>query len=170
MYLTYEEYLNMGGTLNETDFDEYEVEAEILIDYYTFNRLQNINFTTINAGIFSDKSEKIISGGVFEEDFSNDFDYTNINRRVKQCMYKLISIAQLQNKAFSVGQNIDVSGNSAITSQSNDGVSISYNVLSASEAFERCKTESVNIIKHYLNGIKDNLGRKLLYRGLYPNE
>lgn len=40
-YLTYDEYLDMGGTLDSTVFLDYVIEAEAVIDWYTFNRLQN---------------------------------------------------------------------------------------------------------------------------------
>ena len=41
IYLTYVEYTNYGGTLDETTYNEYEFEAETLINHYTFNRLAN---------------------------------------------------------------------------------------------------------------------------------
>ena len=41
MYLSYEQYTAMGGTLTETVFLNYEFEAEALINYATFNRLKN---------------------------------------------------------------------------------------------------------------------------------
>jgi len=40
MYLTYDEYLNMGGTLDEATFNTLEYEARAKVDYYTFGRLQ----------------------------------------------------------------------------------------------------------------------------------
>lgn len=40
-YLTFEDYLNMGGTLNATAFDELEAVAEMHVDRYTFNRLRD---------------------------------------------------------------------------------------------------------------------------------
>ena len=40
MYLTYEEYVEMGGTLDEATFNEYEFEARGLVDWYTFDRLK----------------------------------------------------------------------------------------------------------------------------------
>lgn len=40
MYLDYESYQNMGGTLDETTFNNYEWEASAHIDYHTFNRLE----------------------------------------------------------------------------------------------------------------------------------
>lgn len=40
MYLTYEEYQALGGTLDATTFAEYEFDAQKVIDYYTFDRLK----------------------------------------------------------------------------------------------------------------------------------
>lgn len=40
MYLTYSEYQDMGGTVEETAFNDLEFEAESIINWYTFNRLQ----------------------------------------------------------------------------------------------------------------------------------
>lgn len=137
MYLTYEEYLNMGGTLDEAAFDNYLIDAEMLIDWYTFNRLEN---------------------------------ETVIPEKVKKCGYKLISLADMKSKAFVLGREVNGEGNASVASQSNDGVSISYNTISASQAFDLLKSESENIIKQYLNGVVNSLGRKLLYRGIYPDE
>lgn len=137
MYLTYEEYLNMGGTLDEAAFDNYLIDAEMLIDWYTFNRLEN---------------------------------ETVIPEKVKKCVYKLISLADMKSKAFVLGREVNGEGNASVASQSNDGVSISYNTISASQAFDLLKSESENIIKQYLNGVVNSLGRKLLYRGIYPDE
>ena len=38
-YLTYEEYQQMGGTLDETLFNTLRLDAQGYIDWYTFNRL-----------------------------------------------------------------------------------------------------------------------------------
>ena len=38
-YLTYEEYTEMGGTLDETLFNTLRLDAQGYIDWYTFNRL-----------------------------------------------------------------------------------------------------------------------------------
>lgn len=46
-YLTYDEYLQLGGSLKETPFNILEVEARKEIDKYTFGRLQNLE-TQIN--------------------------------------------------------------------------------------------------------------------------
>ena len=140
MYLTYNEYREYGGTLDETAFADISFEAESYIDWYTFNRLWN---------------EKVIPA------------------RVKKCVYQLIRLIDMQMKLLSAPLE-DVSQTDSITPQimsmSNDGVSISYNAISAQEALESCKTKVDNTIKHYLQGITNSLGRKLLYRGIYPDE
>lgn len=41
-YLTYNEYQELGGTLNETPFNVLELEAQKNVDKYTFGRLQNL--------------------------------------------------------------------------------------------------------------------------------
>lgn len=149
MYLTYAEYQNMGGTLDETTFNDFEFEAETIVNWYTFNRLKN------------------------------DTEYPT---ELTRCMYKLIELVKLEADAMMLGKQTNQSseGNTVsqgiyISSQSNDGVSISYNSINASELFNKLSsTEKGNVIettiKRYLNGVVNSLGRKLLYRGLYPNE
>ena len=148
MYLAYDEYQEYGGTLDETTFNDFEFEAENIINWYTFDRLKN------------------------------ETDYPEA---VKRCMYRLIYMAKLKADAMQLGMAVstteETSNNSspAIQSQSNDGVSISYNVLSASELFNALATKTKGsevdqIIQRYLQGIKNSLGRKLLYRGFYPGE
>ena len=138
MYLTYTEYMNMGGTLDETAFNDFEFEAESIVDWYTFNRLHNMS--------------------AYPE-------------KLKRCMYSLIKMTAL--KANLLGQGEAEEGGTikgTIASQSNDGVSVSYNTLGASEAFKLCDDEVGNTIKRYLQGVTNELGRNVLYRGLYPGE
>lgn len=139
MYLLYSEYVNMGGMLDETLFNELEFEAEAQVDWYTFNRLQN------------------------EEE---------LPERLKRCMYALINLIYKVQQASLLGDDGsgDSSINAAVASQSNDGVSISYNVVNAKDAVELSKNEIENTIQKYLQGVMNSLGRKVLYRGLYPGE
>lgn len=142
MYLSFTDYQNMGGTLEETAFDDLAFEAESIIDWYTFGRLRN------------------------EE-------YDNLAVEVKKCMYhiiKLINDKQLAMQPATDSESDTSGGISSIASQSNDGVSISYNVLSASEALESIKNEVEDLIKKSLSYVKNSLGKKVLYRGLYPGE
>ena len=141
MYLSYEDYQNMGGTLDETAFNNIEFEAECIVNWYTFDRLKN---------------------------------ETTYPDELGKCMYALIKLI-IQKSASLYGQGgadggvaFAVAG--TYTSQSNDGVSTSYNVLSASDMLKSSEKEMGNTIKMYLNGVVNSLGRKLLYRGLYPGE
>ena len=140
MYLSYEVYKSMGGTLEEATFSDLNYEAQSYVDYVTFNRLEN------------------------DEE---------IPEKVLQCIYHIIGI--LYNKALLLNMATDGEGNvittgATVASQSNDGVSISYNTLSASDLMKSCDSEVQGCIKRYLQGVTNNLGRRLLYRGFYPGE
>lgn len=138
MYLTYDAYKDMGGTLEESAFTDFAFEAESTINWYTFNRL------------------------VKEPSVSDN---------VKRLMFRLIGLIQLSQKAQSLGQDTEtgeVAG--AIASQSNDGFSTSYNVLSASDAIKHSESEVKRLVRQYLGAEENSLGHKLLYRGVYPNE
>ena len=54
--------------------------------------------------------------------------------------------------------------------QSNDGVSVTYNVAGARDAMYAINTQIQGAIERGLNGITTSLGRKLLWRGIYPDE
>lgn len=137
MYLTYEEYQSMGGTLDQTAFDDFEFEAEAIVNWYTFNRLKQD---------------------------------TKIPTEVKRVIKYLIGVAQ-QKASLLIPNTSDGSGITAgIASQSNDGVSVSYNVLNASELMKDLKESESQTINAYLQGVMNEAGKKLLYRGIYPGE
>lgn len=140
MYLTYSDYQSFGGTLDETTFNDLEFEASSVVDWYTFNRLQK------------------------EE---------NPPEALKRCMYKLIQYIEAGQQVSGIAGNTDESASAAgaaIASQSNDGVSISYNILSAKDVVENGKAQMEQIVKQYLSAVTNSLGQKVLYRGVYPNE
>lgn len=153
MYLTYAEYQAMGGALDEAAFNDFEFESECIINWYTFDRLKN---------------------------------ETTLPDAVKKCMYALIKLAKLKADAMVLGSQTttttDGQGhttttvvNSAIASQSNDGVSISYNMVSATKVFESLSAkvrggEIESLVQMYLQGVVNSLGHKVLYRGIYPDE
>ena len=139
MYLTYAEYQNMGGTLEESPFNDFEFQAEAQINYATFGRLKTDN---------------------------------NIPDEVKRLTKYLIDLLDKQAAALSLGKSISSSAGPGayVTSQSNDGVSVSYSGMAPTDLATMCKTELQNAVKNYLEGVKNEAGHKLLYRGLYPGE
>jgi len=140
MYLTYDEYLAFGGTIDEAAFDNLEFEARTIIDWWTYNRLQN------------------------EEEYSE---------AVKRCMYKLITLLYDKQRAQQLGKSNDETTSTTragIMQESNDGVSTMYNVVSADSAISQFDSEVKSTIRMYLQNVRNSLGRKVLYRGLYPGE
>lgn len=148
MYLSYDEYKEYGGTLDETAFNDLEFDAESTINWYTFNRLKRPEWASV---LNSDE--------------------------LKRCMYQLIRIKQMETELLAtssggVGGGIGWTKEAGITQESNDGVSVSYNTLSSGELmayFNGSKTKE-DLIKQYLGSIVNDLGRKILYRGIYPGE
>lgn len=138
MYLTYDEYKDMGGTLDETAFIDFAFEAESTINWYTFNRLTK---------------------------------EASISDNVKRLMFRLIGLTHLSQKAQSLGQDTKTGeATGAIASQSNDGFSTSYNVLTASDAVKLSESEVERLVHKYLWAEVNSLGHRLLYRGVYPDE
>lgn len=138
MYLTFEEYQEYGGTLEETAFNDLEFQARSVIDWWTFNRL------------------------------SNETEYPEA---VKRCVFRLIQLINDRQQAMLVGsQSSDSTKAAGIASESNDGVSTTYNTLSATEAVDTLQKEMEDVIRLYLSAIRNSLGHNLLYRGVYPDE
>jgi hypothetical protein len=137
MYLTYDDYQNMGGTLEKTAFVVSEFEAEAIINHYTFGRLKS--------------------------------DIT-LPDEVRMLTFKLLDLFQKRNESMVLGKSSNGESDAHITQQSNDGVSTSYNAVSATDLVTIANEEIKNCIHQYLDGVKNEAGRLVLYRGLYPNE
>lgn len=97
---------------------------------------------------------------------------TEFPEAVKRCVYKIIQYitAQQQVNGLDTASAQNNSEGAGIASQSNDGVSVSYNVLNAKDVVENSKAQIKQIVDQYLSAVKNSLGQKVLYRGVYPNE
>ena len=153
MYLPYITYQGMGGTLDVTTFENFEFEAETIVNWYTFNRLKG------------------------EETYPDELE---------RCMFRLIYLIKLEADAMMLGSQsvttTDEQGNrttvttdAPISSQSNDGVSISYNNINASDIVAKLTANDKNnplrqTVFRYLQGVKNSKGKVLTYRGVYPDE
>jgi len=147
-YITFAEYQEYGGALDETSFNDLEYDAESTVNWYTFNRLKRPEWSEVL------ESEEL-----------------------KRCMYQLIRLRQMEIELLAssnggTGWGLGWKKEAGITQQSNDGVSTSYNVLSSGELLAQFNGASTkeDIINRYLNGVVNDLGRNILYRGLYPGE
>lgn len=154
MYLTYEDYQSMGGTLDETTFNNFEYEAETYVNWYTFRRL-------VNETEYPDELARCM------------------NRLVELAKLKADTMLLGNQKIVT----IDSEGNRTVTEvstyikgQSNDGVSIDYNAIDAGNLFELlASSKKGNVIestiRNYLSGVRRKSDNRLLtYRGLYPDE
>lgn len=153
MYLTYEEYTEYGGTLDETTFQDLEYDAESTINWYTFNRLKKPEWKDLLE---------------VKEDEDNP---------IKRCMYQLIRLKQIELELLSastggVGAGVGWTKEAGITQESNDGVSVSYNTLSSGELmlYANGTKSKGELVQRYLSGVINDLGRNILYRGIYPGE
>ena len=148
MYLTYDEYTEYGGTLDETAFQDLEFDAESTINWYTFNRLKRPEWASALE-----------------------------TEELKRCMYQLIRLKQMEDEMLAssgmgAGVGVGWTKEAGVTSQSNDGVSTSYNTLSTGDlmAYLGGGKSKEDLVQRYLNSVVNDLGRNLLYRGIYPGE
>jgi len=147
MYLTYEEYLAYGGTLDETSFQDLEFDAESTINWYTFNRL-----------------------------FKSEWSAALQTEQLKRCVYQLIRLKQLENElllgGLGGGSGLGWKTEPGIVKESNDGVTTEYNAVSSGDllAYAQGTRPRKELIDRYLSSIINDLGRRLLYRGIYPGE
>lgn len=125
---------------------------------------------TLTETTFNDlefEAETLVNWYTFNR-LKND---TAFPTELKRLMKYLINLLHAKNGVIGSSDNGSTAGVGAnITSQSNDGVSISYNVLSASELSQSCKLEAKEAVDRYLQGVMNEAGQLLLYRGVYPNE
>lgn len=144
-YLTFEEYTAMGGKEIEVSvFRGYEFFAESTVDYYTYNRLQNL--------VLDEQPARTI-------------------RAVKEVMFDLIKLLMAQDEY----QGLDVAGGvntdaAQIIHQENDGVQVSYNILTAHQAADTIKQRILDLVKRCFSGCMTSTGKYLLYKGIYPDE
>lgn len=140
MYLTFEEYNTMGG--QELD--------ETAFEQLEFEARTQIDWWT----------------------FSRLKNQSTYPEAVKRCMVKLIELLDKQQKVMLIDA-VDEDGNvvaGLMAHQSNDGVSATYNVITGNMAVRAIQSQLKSTIQMYLQDVRDSLGRKVLYRGLYPGE
>lgn len=152
MYLTFADYVNMGGTLDETTFNAFEFEAECIIDWYTFNRLHD-------ETEYPDRLGKCMFALI----------------RLAKLKADAMQLGSTTTTTTDPSGTTTTTTSAAISSQSNDGVSVSYNTINASNIYMLLSPykrggEVWMTVEMYLNGVINSLGKKLLYRGIYEDE
>jgi hypothetical protein len=134
--------------------------------YLTYAEYQSMG-GTLTENIFNDyefRAESLIN----YRTFNRLVNETSIPMQVKRLVKYIIDLVDKQSSAMSLGSNNGA--NAYVTSQSNDGVSISYSGMASTDLFTLCDQDIQKSINAYLQGVSNSLGRNLLYRGLYKGE
>ena len=87
---------------------------------------------------------------------------TDVPEAVKDVLFELICIFADQSKAMN--------SDGVVVSRSNDGVYESYRVMSAVDAYKNLDSQIGDVILQGLSGVCNSKGKRLLYRGFYPDE
>lgn len=154
-YLTYEEYINYGHSLEEADFNRWSYEAQRYVDQQT-------------TGIDNVKKLKVA--------FPTDEDNAEA---VKRCLANLIDLLNdIARASAALGFVTDSNGlmHGAVSSISSGSESISYSTGSDSAGvIQKAATSGMektllitSEIKRYLSGVTDANGVNLLFMGRYP--
>ena len=136
--------------------------------YLTYAEYQNMG-GTLDRATFDDlefQAEAVVNWYTFNR-LKKD---TTFPEELKRLMKYLINLAYSQSGLIDASGSGDVDASKTIASQSNDGVSVSYNILSAKDLMDAVKSESESAVKMHLQGVMNEAGRLLLYRGVYPDE
>ena len=73
MYLTFDQYINLGGNLMETAFNRFEFKARQLINNATFSRLVNYDLSE------DKKTREVVERCMYELiDFISKYDITQV--------------------------------------------------------------------------------------------
>lgn len=140
MYLSYSEYKEYGGELEETTFNKFSFEAECIVDYYTFNRLKDDSEV-------SEPVKRLIC------------ELIDVAHKKETALALGMNNSGMSNSASVY-----------ITRQANDGVDTTYNSMSAASLFQLCRQETSRLVQRYLAYVVNQAGQKVLYKGLYPGE
>ena len=153
MYLTLQEYQNLGGTMNEIAFSEYEFDAERMIDWRTFNRLRRVPTTDLPPEL-----KRLM--------------YKLVNLLKQQAdLLALSNDPMNKGDAYQGLTKTTTPTGRIIAEQSNDGVTVKYSVLSASSVYDSIDKKIDKLVQQYLDGVTVLGGRiSLMYRGIYPGE
>ena len=138
MYITFSEYVNLGGTLTESTFNSLIYEAQVKLDYHTFNRLKKDTVISINVKRCLCKILSLMDV------------YTQYEKKVTDVNNPILASQSNDGVSASYGGYL---GNTT----PND-----INVLS-----DKLNKDIKQAIQEYLHAEINEDGQRLLYRGVY---
>lgn len=137
--------------------------------YITFSEYKNLGGTlsesTFNSLIYEAQAK------IDYYTFSRLKNDTDISQSVKVCLVKILTLLNTYNEYIRVVTDVN---SPIVSSQSNDGVSISYGGYLGNTSpsdiksiSDKLKEDIKTTIQEYLDGEKNSCGQVLLYRGVY---
>jgi hypothetical protein len=102
-YLTYEEYVDYGGTLSEESFDVIERRAQRWLDSMTYNRIQQL--TTIPDIVKEVLVEFIAKMGVLESERQSGDIITRYSNSVETIEYRRKTDAEVRRDLYRIALN-----------------------------------------------------------------
>lgn len=138
MYINYTEYKELGGTLTESAFNSLIYEAQVKLDYHTFNRLKRDNVVTEAVKCCLVKLLQLLN------------TYNEYVKLVSDVNNPIISSSSNDGVSISFGGYL---GNTT----PND----------VSQLADKLDKDIKSTIQQYLQGEKNQKGQVLLYRGVY---
>lgn len=142
-------------------------ERQLISMYLDYSAYQNLG-GTLDETAFN-RLERKAEQEIKYRTFKRIEKLCCIPTEVKDCVFELIELFHQVEKVKLSSVSNDVS-NTSISSQSNDGVSISYNVVSANNIVSNLNANVHDAINKYLCNVKDFKGNPILYRGKYSYE
>ncbi len=142
--------------------------------YLTYHEYMNYGGTELEEPQFEEQYYKA-AGIVDRYTFGRFRNDTKFPEELKRLVFRLIKTNIVSDSL--IGMNAiegTIGGNGTVSSESNDGVSVSYNNMSAKELYEligNIKGDGVaNYVQMYLTGVRNQKGQLVLFRGLYEDE
>lgn len=142
MYLTYSEYIEMGGELDELIFNRYAFSASKVVDKITFNRVSNMEIIpeAVKMCIYELIQQERVSDGVV----------TNITKKLDSS----------DGTGLLTSFTTDGYQESYNTGSGNTGEYVKTMITNTSATQQ-------DTVRKYLEYVYDDYGVPLLYRGVY---
>lgn len=137
-YLTYDDYILLGGMMSECDFNSVVLDAQLKIDYYTYNRLKA------------------------DTAYSENVKYTMLK------LVELINkFEQYKATASDIQNPVIVSQSNDGVSETRGGYIADMSPRTVTEMQKQLDKDIANVIKTYLAGEFNQKGEPLLKRGVH---
>ena len=101
-YITYQEYVGLGGTVTEDAFPNLEKKAQYLLDYFTFNRIKYL--TVIPDEVKDVLTQFIDSMNSFNKQSNSGDTLTQYSNGVESMSFKVKTEAEINSDMLKIAE------------------------------------------------------------------